>query len=119
MLCRPWLCAGSSEITAQDTEKEDMAAAEAAARSFLEGCAASDWDKVQPFWSRPLDERAKLIFGGLTVISVGKAKYHALSTSVVLVPCKTRYKRDVWSLTRTLNLRKSKATGLWQIHGGI
>lgn len=118
-LCSPWLCARSLEITVQETEKEDTAAAESAARSFLEGCAANDWDKAQPFWRKPLDDRAKLIFGGLTIISIGKAKYHALSTSVILVKCKIRYKRDVWALTRTLNLKKSKTTGLWQIDGGI
>jgi hypothetical protein len=117
--CSPRLYANTPEPNAQNETTQALATAESAARCFLEGCATNDWDKVQPVWAGHLDDRVKRVLGGLTVVSLGKAKYHAFTSSTILVPCEVQRKGDGRPEKRVLSLKQNKPTGLWRVVGGI
>jgi hypothetical protein len=99
----------------------DAAAAEEAARRFLEGRADSDWGKVREVWAGRLDDRLKNVLGELEFISLGTARRSTLfpSPSTLFVPYEVKLKHDGLVKKRELTLKLNKATGKWLVGGGI
>jgi hypothetical protein len=99
----------------------DAAAAEDAARRFLEGCADSDWVKVREVWTGRLDDRVKNVLGGLEFIRLGTARRSTLfpNPSALFVPYEVKLKHDGMVKKRELTLKRNKATGKWLVDGGI
>ena len=55
-----------------DNEKYEKMTPKEAARTFFEACGKEDWNEVEKFWSRRVDERFKTYLGGLEIVSLGE-----------------------------------------------
>lgn len=88
-----------------------------AARTFFEACGRRDWETVQAFYLRPVDERLQRYLGGVTLVSLGTPFKSAVIPSD-FVPYEIQLANGS-TKKHNLALKKHPKTGGWFIDGGI
>ena len=92
-------------------------ASEDAAKIFFEGLENNDWDKVKNVYSLPLNNETKAYYGGLKIISIGKAFKSGLYPGE-FVPYEIKLKSGE-TAKANLAIRNDNKEKLWQVDGGF